>query len=244
MEEKLAREKEDKERQREEARKAPRPNPFGGAKPVDTLKKEREMEEKLTKLSVKTEEREKPPIENAWRVRKPDEGQKSPGGAYRPPGADRRDDKRDDRGYDRDKRDDRGYDRYKRDDRDRRDDRGNDRGGYDKDRRGYDDRRGGSERVERRDDDRRGGSDRDDRKDDRYDRKDDRDDRKDVDRVERREEAKREETDVRNGEEKEKSVEKAEKEMKKIEEPKPVAVATNKFAFLQEEDGSGSGNED
>jgi hypothetical protein len=44
---------------------------------VDVTKREKEMEEKLSKLSVKAEEkeveREKPPIENAWRVRKPDE---------------------------------------------------------------------------------------------------------------------------------------------------------------------------
>jgi len=35
----------------------------------------------------------------------------------------------------------------------------------------------------------------------------------------------------------------AEKTMKKIEEPAPVAVVANKYAFLQEEDGVGSGEE-
>merc|ERR1719474_481752 len=126
---------------------------FGGAKPVDTVKKEKEIEDKLSKMSVSKDDKEKGSVDNAWR-RKEDSG-----GAYRPPGrreeGDRRDrgssgydkdrgfdrerrddhrdrrddrgyDRRDDRGYDRDRRDDRGYDR----DRDRRDDRG-----YDKDRR-------------------------------------------------------------------------------------------------------------
>ena len=109
MDEKLAREKEEKERAREEARKAPKSNPFGSAKPVDTLKKELEIESKLSKLTVKPEEKEaeKAPIENAWRMRKPDDGASSSksSGAYRPPGASDRD-RRD--GYDRDRRDDRG----------------------------------------------------------------------------------------------------------------------------------------
>ena len=115
MDEKLAREKEEKERAREEARKAPKSNPFGSAKPVDTLKKELEIESKLSKLTVKPEEKEveKAPIENAWRMRKPDDASSKNSGAYRPPGASDRD-RRD--GYDRDRRDDR--------DRDRRDDRG------------------------------------------------------------------------------------------------------------------------
>ena len=109
MDEKLAREKEEKERAREEARKAPKSNPFGAAKPVDTLKKEQEIESKLSKMSVKPEEKEveKAPIENAWRMRKPDDAPPSKSGAYRPPGASDRD-RRDDRGYDRDRRDDRG----------------------------------------------------------------------------------------------------------------------------------------
>merc|ERR1712181_28691 len=111
MDEKLAKEKEEKERAREEARKAPKSNPFGAAKPVDTLKKEQEIESKLSKLSVKPEEKEveKAPIENAWRMRKPDDGGSAPpsksSGAYRPPGVSDRD-RRDDRGYDRDRRDD------------------------------------------------------------------------------------------------------------------------------------------
>merc|ERR1712226_1549341 len=212
MDEKLAREKEEKEKAREEARKAPKSNPFGAAKPVDTLKKEQEIESKLSKLSVKPEEKEveKAPIENAWRMRKPEDGtppsKSSSSGAYRPPGAAERD-RRDDRGYDRDRRDDRGYDRDRRDDRDR---------GYDRDRR--DDRRDGD----------RG-----------YDKKDDRD----QDRRDDRRSAEKEESD-RNGK-KEGSVEKApvEKSMKKIEEPAPVAVVANKYAFLQEEDGVGSGEE-
>merc|ERR1711990_1074525 len=98
---------------------------------------------KLSKLSVKPEEKEveKAPIENAWRMRKPDDGAPpSKSGAYRPPGASDRD-RRDDRGYDRGRRDDRGYDRDRRDDRgydrDRRDDRGYDRDRRDGDR-GYD----------------------------------------------------------------------------------------------------------
>ena len=111
MDEKLAKEKEEKERAREEARKAPKSNPFGAAKPVDTLKKEQEIESKLSKLNVKPEEKEveKAPIENAWRMRKPDDGAppSKSSGAYRPPGASDRE-RRDDRGYDRDRRDDRG----------------------------------------------------------------------------------------------------------------------------------------
>merc|ERR1712165_51732 len=245
IEEKLAREKDEKERAREEARKAPKSNPFGAAKPVDTLKKEQEIESKLSKLSVKPEEKEKPPIENAWRARKPDDeaptGKSS--GAYRPPGASDRD-RRDDRGYDRDRRDDRGYDRDGRDDRgydrDRRDER--DRG-YDRDRRddrGYDrDRRDGDRGYDRKDNrDYR----RDDRHDDRGSQRNGRDDR-DQDRRDDRRSAEKEESD-RNGK-KEGSVEKApvEKSMKKIEEPAPVAVVANKYAFLQEEDGVGSGEE-
>merc|ERR1712192_280661 len=216
---------------------------------------EQEIESKLSKLSVKPEEKEveKAPIENAWRMRKPDDGGSAPpsksSGAYRPPGASDRE-RRDDRGgYDRDRRDDRGYDRDRRDD-----NRGSDRdrgSGYDRDRRddrGYDrDRRDGDRGYERRDD--RG-----------YDRRDDRDRHHDErgserngrgeqerggdDRREDRRSAEKEETTDRNGK-KEGSVEKApaEKSMKKIEEPAPVAVVANKYAFLQEEDGVGSGEE-
>merc|ERR1719391_1711214 len=151
-------------------------------------------------MSVKPEEKEveKTPIENAWRMRKPDDAPPSKSGAYRPPGASDRD-RRDDRGYDRDRRDDRGYDRDRRDDR-------------------HDER--GSERNGRDDHDRRDGGRREDRRS-----------------------AEKEETD-RNGK-KEGSAEKApaEKSMKKIEEPAPVAVVANKYAFLQEEDGVGSGEE-
>merc|ERR1711936_1334828 len=107
---------------------------------MGTLKKEQEIESKLSKLSVKPEEKEveKAPIENAWRMRKPEDGtppsKSSSSGAYRPPGAADRD-RRDDRGYDRDRRDgDRGYDKkdnrdYRRDD--RHDDRGSQRNGRD-----------------------------------------------------------------------------------------------------------------
>merc|ERR1712226_431679 len=226
MDEKLAREKEEKERAREEARKAPKSNPFGAAKPVDTLKKEQEIESKLSKLSVKPEEKEveKAPIENAWRMRKPEDGtppsKSSSSGAYRPPGAAERD-RRDDRGYDRDRRDDRGYDR------DRRDDRGSDR-----------DRRDGDRGYDRRDDHR--DYRRDDRGSDRNGR-DDHHDRRDDGRREDRRSAEKEEPDRK----KEGSSEKApaEKSMKKIEEPAPVAVVANKYAFLQEEDGVGSGEE-
>merc|ERR1712038_1575786 len=227
MDEKLAREKEEKEKAREEARKAPKSNPFGAAKPVDTLKKEQEIESKLSKLSVKPEEKEveKAPIENAWRMRKPEDGtppsKSSSSGAYRPPGAADRD-RRDDRGYDRDRRDDRGYDRDRREDR-----------GYDRDRRDGD---RGYDRKDNRD------YRRDDRQDDRGSQRNGRDDR-DQDRRDDRRSAEKEESD-RNGK-KEGSVEKApvEKSMKKIEEPAPVAVVANKYAFLQEEDGVGSGEE-
>merc|ERR1712165_3218 len=185
---------------------------FGGAKPVDTVQKEKEM----------------PPIENAWRARKPDDeaptGKSS--GAYRPPGASDRD-RRDDRGYDRDRRDDRGYDRDRRDDRDR---------GYDRDRRdgdrGYDRR---DDRDHRRDDR--------DHRDDRGSERNGRDDRdrRDYDRRDDRRSAEKEVNGKKEG-----SAEKApapEKSMKKIEEPVPVAVVANKYAFLQEEDGVGSGEE-
>merc|ERR1712110_507807 len=185
--------------------------------------KEQEIESKLSKLSVKSEEKEveKAPIENAWRMRKPDDGapsSKSSSGAYRPPGASDRD-RRDDRGYDRDRRDDRGSDRDRGYDRDRRDgDRGYDRKDDRGDRDRHDDRR--SERNGRDDHDRR-----------------------DDGRREYRRSAEKEESD-RDGK-KEGSAEKvpAEKSMKKIEEPAPVAVVANKYAFLQEEDGVGSGEE-
>merc|ERR1712107_781386 len=110
-------------------------------------------------------------------------------------------------------------------DRDRRDDRG-----YDRDRRddrGYDrDRRDGDRGYDRRDD-------RDHRRDDR--------DRRDYDRRDDRRSAEKEVNGKKEG-----SAEKApapEKSMKKIEEPVPVAVVANKYAFLQEEDGVGSGEE-
>merc|ERR1712086_670905 len=110
----------EKERAQEEARKN-KPSSasiFGGAKPVDTTQREKEMEDKLSKMTVAKDaekKEEKPPVENAWR-RKDDGGEPPKSSAYRPPG--RREDgesRRDDRGssgYDRDRRDDRGgYDR-------------------------------------------------------------------------------------------------------------------------------------
>ena len=68
----LAEKREKEEKEREEARNKPKSNPFGAAKPVDVTKREKEMEDKLSKLTVKVEDKEvvKPPIENAWRVRK------------------------------------------------------------------------------------------------------------------------------------------------------------------------------
>merc|ERR1719427_2206336 len=122
MEEKLLKEKKEKELALEEARKN-KPSAasiFGGAKPVDTSQREKEIESKLEKMTVKketdvSEDKEK---DLAWRRKDDSDAPKS--GAYRPPG--RRDDpeRRSDRGYD-DRRDTRGYD-------DRRDNRGsNDR---------------------------------------------------------------------------------------------------------------------
>ena len=167
MEEKLLKEKKEKELALEEARKN-KPSAasiFGGAKPVDTSQREKEIESKLEKMTVKketdvSEDKEK---DLAWRRKDDSDAPKS--GAYRPPG--RRDDseRRSDRGYD-DRRDrgyddrrDRGYDDRRERDRGYDDRRDRDRG-YDdrRDTRGYDDRR-----------DNRGSN---DRRDDRYDRRD------------------------------------------------------------------------
>ena len=88
IEDKLKREKEEKEKAMEEARKN-KPSAasiFGSAKPVDTTQREKEIEEKLSKMTT-SEDADK----------KEDDQPK----AYRPPG--RRDDgekRRDDRGYD------------------------------------------------------------------------------------------------------------------------------------------------
>lgn len=268
IEEKLGKDK----AQEESRSNKPAANIFGSAKPVDTAHREKEIEEKLSKLDVKPSEKDdvKPPVENAWRRRTDEEPSKPAGGAYRPPG--RRDDgdRRDDRGYDRDRRDDRGG--YRRDDRggydrDRRDDRGydrrDDRGGFDRDRRddrGYDrDRRDDRGYDRDRRDDRggydRGGSDRRDydrgtdkeryddrdRRDDGYDRRDDRKE-EERPRYEGRDsrEKPREETSTKEETEKEPPA------MKKFEEKTaPVVVATNKFAFLQDdEEVAGSGSED
>merc|ERR1712032_1746376 len=101
---------------------------------------------------------------------------------------------------------------------------------------------GGSDRDRGYDRDRRDdrGYDRD-RRDDRGSERNGRDehDRRGDDRREDRRSAEKEETD-RNGK-KEGSAEKApaEKSMKKIEEPAPVAVVANKYAFLQEAEGVG-----
>merc|ERR1719330_2221650 len=130
----MKKEKEEKEKALEEAKKN-KPSAasiFGSAKPVDTTQREKEIEEKLSKMSTSEESKDDAPR------------------AYKPPA--RRDDgdrRRDDRGYD---RDDRGYDRDRRDDRggyDRRDDR-DDRGsssGYDRD--GRDDRGDRDDRDDR-----------------------------------------------------------------------------------------------
>merc|ERR1711970_1384210 len=77
---------------------------FGGAKPVDTTQREKEIEEKLSKLEVKPDERkvreDAKPGDSAWR--------RGEGGSGS--GAWGRDDRRG--GYDRDRKDDRGgYDR-------------------------------------------------------------------------------------------------------------------------------------
>merc|ERR1719471_1036138 len=61
IEEKLAREKEEKERAAEEARKN-KPSAasiFGGAKPVDTTQREKEIEDKISKLTVSKDEKKK-----------------------------------------------------------------------------------------------------------------------------------------------------------------------------------------
>merc|ERR1719288_609639 len=107
MEERLQKEKEEKERALEEAKKN-KPSAasiFGSAKPVDTTQREKEVEEKLSKLSASD-------------ANKSEDNQSR---AYKPPA------RRDDRGYDR--RDDRGYDRERRtDNRGSYDRRNNDRG--------------------------------------------------------------------------------------------------------------------
>jgi len=262
MEEKLLREKEEKEKAQEEARKN-KPSAasiFGGAKPVDTAQREKEIESKLAKMSVSKDsdrkeerEREKPAVEGAWRRKDGDGGEPARGGAYRPPGRREDGDRRDDRGYDREKRDDRGgYDRDRRDDRggydrDRRDDRGSS-SGYDRDRR--DDRGSSGYDRDRRDD--RGSSSYDrDRRDDRgsssgYER--DRRDDKGYDSGGKKDD--QDQNDERNRDARGVSSEKDDKkartpEPKKYEEPKPQnVVAPNKFAFLQEEEaGNGSSEE-
>lgn len=247
---------------------------FGGAKPVDTTRREKEMEDKLSKMTVSKDadkKEERPPVENSWR-RKDDGGEPARGGAYRPPGRREDGDRRDDRGssgYDRDKRDDRGssgYDRDRRDDRgssgydrDRRDDRGqerdrrDDRGssGYDRDRkddRGYDrdrrDDRGSSSGYDRDRRDERGSSSgydrdrRDDRGSESEGKKDDHNGRDQT-----RDDGNNRDDRARSSGDKEATPEPP--ALKKYEEPKPAdVVATNKFAFLEEEGaGSGSGEE-
>jgi len=251
IEEKLLKEKEEKERALEESKrnKPSAASIFGGAKPVDTTQREKEIEDKLSKMSVSKDDKEKGNVDNAWR-RKEDAG-----GAYRPPGRREEGDRRDrgSSGYDKD----RGYDRERRDDlRDRRDDRGYDRRddrGYDRDRRddrGYDRRDDRGYDRDRRDD--RGHDCDRDRRDDRgYDR--DRRDDRGYDR-DRRDERGSDRRDDRNGYDQDRDNRSKDDrkgrtpeppQMKKYEEPKPVdVVGTNKFAFLQEEGaGSGSGEE-
>jgi len=229
---------------------------------------------KMTVSKDADKKEERPPVENSWRRKddggEPARGgaYRPPG---RREDGDRRDD-RGSSGYDRDRRDDRGssgYDRDRRDDRgssgydrDRRDDRG-----YDRDRR--DDRGSSGYDRDRRDDRGSSGYDRD-RRDDRgsssgYDR-DRRDDRGsssgyDRDRRDDRGSESGGRKDDRNGQEQtrddgdnrddrarssgEKGATPEPPAMKKYEEPQPAnVVATNKFAFLEEEGaGSGSGEE-
>merc|ERR1711997_645334 len=62
IEEKLQREKEEKERAIEEAKKN-KPSAasiFGGAKPVDTTQREKEIEEKLSKMSAAEDKEDQP----------------------------------------------------------------------------------------------------------------------------------------------------------------------------------------
>merc|ERR1712095_37046 len=121
---------------------------FGAAKPVDTTQREREVEEKLSKLSIADVD-----------ANKSEDNQSR---AYKPPA--RRDDRGHGRRDDRDRRDERGYDRR------------DDRGGYDRDRRtdnrGSYDRRNDNRGYERRDDRGATSSDRD--RDNRSMEKDDR----------------------------------------------------------------------
>merc|ERR1712029_703743 len=130
MEERLQKEKEEKAKALEEAKKN-KPSAasiFGSAKPVDTTQREREVEEKLSKLSTSDVD-----------ANKSEDNQSR---AYRPPA--RRDDRGYDRRDDRDRRDERGYDRR------------DDRGGYDRDRRtdnrGSYDRRNDNRGFDRRND--------------------------------------------------------------------------------------------
>jgi len=197
---------------------------FGGAKPVDTLKKEKEIEERLKREKeekeraleeakknkpsaasifgsakpVDTSVREKEIEEKLSKMSTSDSEKVDNSRAYKPPNSTRRGE-------------DAGYDR-------RRDDRRPDNRGYDRDRRdnrGYD--------KERRDDcgyDRRGDQDSRDRRDDNYRRDHE---TKSVEREDRR----------------------TPEPLKKYEEPKPMnVVAQNKFAFLEEEDAGGDSNED
>jgi len=218
---------------------------FGGAKPVDTLKKEKEMEEKLNKEKeekekaneeakknkpsaasifggakpVDTTQREKEIEEKLSKMSTSDDKEDREGQprAYRPPA----------------RRDDGGDRRYESDRRD--------------DRRG-DDRRGGSYRSR---DERDYG--RQDYRDDRRERRDGPDDRRSYDRrSEDRPQEKSEERDQGGSEDRADKPEKQERSskspeppMKKYEEPQPMnVVAQNKFAFLQEEDGAAGSSDE
>merc|ERR1712098_840204 len=180
IEERHKREKEEKERAIEEAKKN-KPSAasiFGSAKPVDTSVREKEIEEKLSKLT--TSDSDKVDSSRAYKSNPTRRGEDT--------GFDRRrDDRRqpDNRGYDRDRRDDRGYDR------DRRDGRG-------------------------------------------YERRGEQGSRDEMDNYRRDHETKSVERDDRTPE-----------PLKKYEEPKPMnVVAQNKFAFLEEEDAGGDSDED
>ena len=207
MEEKLIREKEEKARAIEEAKKN-KPSAasiFGGAKPVDTTQREKEIEEKLSKMSTSDEKEEKEAQPRAYRP----PARRDDGGERRYEG-DRQDDRR---GGSYRSRDDRDYGRRDyREDRDRRDYR--ERGNGPSDRRNYD----------RRSED--------------------------------REEPRSSEKEVRS--------KSPEQNLKKYEEPKPVVsmketraeyivmcfvifqnvVAQNKFAFLQEEEGAAGSSDE
>ena len=206
MEERLAKEQEEKEKALEEAKrnKPSAASIFGSAKPVDTTQREKEIEDKLSKMSTGEEEK------------KDDQPR-----AYRPPGRREEGDRRDDRG---------GYDR-----RDNRDSRGGgggydrrDNRGYDNRDRGYDNRDNRDRGYDRRPDNRRDGG--YDRRDDRggYDRRDDRGGYDRRDRGSSGYDRDRRDRDPRSVEKEERKT--PEPAVKKYEEPKPLVSTHSKEA--------------